>query len=83
MSKDDKKGGKSKQHCGSKKGVMLAFGLTTLGTRVITAFSLAVIALSFCSIKKEAKLFNNCVEEYRNSGKSNSESVRFCNGGSI
>ena len=81
MSKEDKKDKKNKKPCNSKKGVMLAFGLTTLGARVISALSLAVIAFSFCSIKKEAKVFNNCVEEIREKGQSSSEAVRFCNGG--
>ena len=80
MSKEDKKK-KGKNACNSKKGVMLAFGLTTLGTRVISALSLAAIALSFCYIKKEAKSFNECVEEIRESGQTSSEAVRFCNGG--
>ncbi len=71
----------SKKKCRSKKGLMLAFGITTLGARVISAISLAAIALSFCTIKKEAKVFNECIEEIRNTGKSNSDAVHFCNGG--
>ncbi len=78
MSKGDKK---DKKNCGSKKGIMLAFGLTKLGTRVLSAFSLVVIAFSFCSIKKEAKVFSECVEEVRQSGNNTSDAVRFCNGG--
>ncbi len=78
MSKEHKKG---KKNCGTKKSVMLAFGLTTLGTRVISAFSLAAIAFGFCSIQKEARVFNDCVEEIRESGKNASDAVRFCNGG--
>ena len=70
-----------KKHCGSKKGVMLAYGVIQLGTSVVSALSLAAIALSFCSVKQEAKVFTNCVEEVRESGKSASSAVRFCNGG--
>ena len=70
-----------KKHCGSKKGAMLAYGVIQLGTGVISAFSLAAIALSFCSIKQESKFFTNCVEDVRESGKSTSAAVRFCNGG--
>ena len=70
-----------KKHCGSRKGAMLAYGVIQLGTSVVSALSLAAIALSFCSVKQEAKVFNNCVEEARESGKSASAAVRFCNGG--
>ncbi len=70
-----------RKHCGSKKGAMLAYGVIQLGTNVISALSLAAIALGFCSVKQEAKVFTNCVEEIRESGKSTSASVRFCNGG--
>ena len=70
-----------KKHCGNKKGAMLAYGVIQLGTSVISALSLAAIALCFCSVKQEAKIFTNCVEEVRESGKSASAAVRFCNGG--
>ena len=70
-----------KKHCGSKKGAMLAYGVIQLGTGVVSALSLAAIALSFCSVKQESKVFTNCVEEVRESGKSASAAVRFCNGG--
>ena len=72
---------KEKKHCGSKKGAMLAFGGIQLGSGIVSALSLAAIALSFCSVKQEAKVFNDCVEEVRESGKSASAAVRFCNGG--
>ncbi len=78
MSKESKK---EKKNCGSNKAVMLAFGLTTLGTRILSAVSLAAIAFSFCYIKQEAKLFNQCVEQIKESGQSASDAVRFCNGG--
>ncbi len=70
-----------KKNCGNKKRAMLAYGVTQLGTSVVSALSLAAIALSFCSIKQEAKVFTNCVEEVRGSGKSTSTAVNFCNGG--
>ena len=70
-----------KKNCGSKKGAMLAYGIIQLGTGVVSALSLAAIALSFCSVKQEAKVFTNCVEEVRESRKSASAAVRFCNGG--
>ncbi|ABX09400.1 hypothetical protein [Prochlorococcus marinus] len=70
-----------KKHCGSKKGAMLAYGFIQLGTGVISALSLSAIALSFCAIKQESKVFNECVKEFKGSGKSTSAAVRFCNGG--
>ncbi len=81
MSKDSKKQKKYKKDCSRKRGLMLAFGLTTLGTKVISALSLAAIALSFCYIKNEAKVFKECVEEIEESGRNTSDAVRFCNGG--
>ncbi len=82
MSKGDKKQKKNTKSCGSNKGAMLVFALSTLGSRAISAVALVAIALGFCSINKEAKVFNQCVEEIRDSGKSASAAVRFCNGGS-
>ncbi len=70
-----------KKHCGSKKGAMLAYGVIQLGTSVISALSLAAIALNFCLVKQEAKVFASCVEEVRESGKSASNAVHYCNGG--
>ena len=72
---------KDKKKCVGKGKVMLAYGFIQLGSSVISALALAIIALSFCSLKKEAKVFNECVEELQASGKSTSNSVRFCNGG--
>ncbi len=69
------------KNCGKKKGVMLAYGSLQLGTSIISAISLAAVALSFCSIKKESNLFVECVEEVRENGNSASQAVRFCNGG--
>ena len=52
-----------------------------LGSSVISAIALAAIALSFCSVKQESKVFNECVEEVKATGQSSSNAVRFCNGG--
>ena len=81
MSKEDKKEKKNKKECKRRKGIMLAFGLTTISTRVVSALSLAAIAFSVCSMKKEANLFNNCVEEITEAGQSTPEAVKFCYGG--
>ncbi len=67
--------------CGKKGTAMFAYGIIQLGSSVVSAVALAAIALSFCSLKKEAKVFNECVEEMQESGKSSSSAVRFCNGG--
>ena len=72
---------KDKKKCGGKGKAMFAYGILQLGSNVISALALAAIALSFCSLKKEANIFNACVEEMQASGKSTSNSVRFCNGG--
>ncbi len=66
--------------CTSKKGAMLAYGVIQLGTSVVSAVSLAAIALGFCAVRQEAKVFTECVEEIRESGKSTANAVRFCNG---
>ncbi len=67
--------------CGKKKGLMLAYGLIQLGTRVISALALTAIACGFYSLKQEAKVFTDCVEEATEIGKTTLEGVRFCNGG--
>ena len=72
---------KDKKKCGGKGKAMFAYGIIQLGSSVLSAVALAAIALSFCSLKKEAKLYNDCVEEVQASGKSSSSAVRFCNGG--
>jgi len=72
---------KNKKKCVGKGKAMFAYGIIQLGSNVISAIALAAIALSFCSLKKEAKVFNECVEEIQGSGKSSSSAVRFCNGG--
>ena len=72
---------KDSQKCGKNKKVMLAYGLLQLSSSVVSALALAAIAVGFCSLKQEAKVFNECVEEVRDSGKNVSSAVRFCNGG--
>ena len=72
---------KEKQKCGGKGKAMFAYGIIQLGSSVISALALAAIALSFCSIKKEATVFNECVEEVKSNGKNSSSAVRYCNGG--
>ena len=76
---DENSNGKKK--CGGKGKAMFAYGIIQLSSSVISALALATIAFSFCSIKKEARIFNECVEEVQANGKSASKAVRFCNGG--
>ena len=71
----------SQKKCTGKGKAMFAYGIIQLGSTIISAVALSAIALSFCSLKKEAKFFNECVEEIKASGKSSSKAVRFCNGG--
>ena len=70
-----------KKKCGGKSKAMFTYGIIQLGSSVVSAVALAAIALSFCSVKQESKVFNECVEEVQATGKSSSDAVRFCNGG--
>ena len=72
---------KNKSKCRGKGKVMLIYGVIQLGSSVVSALALAAIALSFFSLKKEATVFHECVEEVQANGKSGSSAVRFCNGG--
>ena len=72
---------KDKKKSGGKGKAMFAYGIIQLGSSVVSAVALAAIALSFCSVKQESKVFNECVEEVQATGKSSSDAVRFCNGG--
>ena len=70
-----------KKKCSGKGKAMFAYGIIQLGSNVVSAVALAAIAISFCSLKQESKVFNECVEEIQATGKSSSDAVRFCNGG--
>ena len=70
-----------KKKCGSKNKAMLVYGIIQLGSNVVSAAALAAIALSLCSVKKESKVFNNCVSEIQMNGMNSSEAVHYCNGG--
>ena len=70
-----------KKNCGGKSKAMFAYGIIQLSSSIVSAVALAAIALSFCSLKQESKLFNECVEEIQSTGKNSSDAVRFCNGG--
>ena len=69
-----------KKKCSGKGKAMFTYGIIQLGSSVVSAVALAAIALSFCSLKQESKVFNECVEEIQATGKSSSDAVRFCNG---
>lgn len=71
----------TQQSCGSKKKAMLAYGIVQISATVVSALSLAAIALGLCAVKQESKMFNGCVTEVTTSGMSNAEAVRYCNGG--
>ena len=72
---------KTEKKCSGKGKAMFAYGIIQLGSNVVSAVALAAIAISFCSVKQESKVFNECVEEIQATGKSSSDAVRFCNGG--
>ena len=67
--------------CGGKNKVMLAYGVIQISATVVSAISLAAIALGLCAVKQESKAFNGCVQEVIAEGKTNAAAVRFCNGG--
>ena len=64
-----------------KNKVMIAYGVIQLGSRVVSAVALVVIAIGFCSLKKESNFFNECVQEIKATGSPTADSVRFCTGG--
>ncbi len=72
---------KDLKKCYGKKNIMLAYGFIQLGSSLVSALALAAIAFGFCSVIKESKLFNKCVIEIIEDGGTNSEAVRYCNGG--
>ncbi len=72
---------KESKKCGEKKRLMIAYGFIQLGSSFVSAVALAAIAFSFCSLKKESKVFNSCVTEIVENGNTNAEAVRYCNGG--
>ena len=70
-----------KKSCAGKGKVMFTYGILQIGSSLISAISLALIAISLCSLKSESKNFNNCVEEKIEQSTSISDAVNFCNGG--
>ncbi len=71
----------SNPSCGGKKKAMLAYGVIQISATVVSAISLAAIALGLCAIKQESKAFSSCVAEVSAEGKNNAAAVRYCNGG--
>ena len=71
----------NKQSCSSKKRAMLVYGLVQVSATVVSAVSLAAIAVGLCALKQESRLFNGCVETIVSEGRSQAEAVRYCNGG--
>ena len=67
--------------CGGKNKAMLAYGVIQISATVVSAISLAAIALGLCAVKQESKAFNGRVQEVIAEGKTNAAAVRFCNGG--
>ncbi len=72
---------KDSKKCGGKNKIMIAYGFIQLGSSFVSALALAVIAFSFCSLKKESKAFNSCVTETFENGSTKAQAVRYCNGG--
>ena len=72
---------KEKKSCSGKSKAMFTYGILQLGSSLVSAISLALIALSVCSLKGESKNFNNCVEEKVEQSFTISDAVNYCNGG--
>ena len=70
-----------KKSCSKRGKAMFFYGILQLGSSLISAISLALIAFSLCSLKSESKNFNNCVEEKIEQSTTISEAVSYCNGG--
>ena len=75
---EEKKGSKT---CSGKNKAMFAYGIIQLGSSFVSALALVAITFGFCSLKKESKFFNECVEEIVSTGSGKADAVRFCNGG--
>ena len=71
----------NQQTCGGKKRAMLAYDLVQISATVVSAVSLAAIAVDLCAVKQESRLFNGCVVTVVAEGRSQAEAVRYCNGG--
>ena len=69
------------QSCGGKKKAMLAYGVVQISATVVSAISLAAIALTLCPLKQQSSAFNGCVTEMIAQGEPNAQAVRYCNGG--
>ena len=74
---------KPKKTCAGKQKAMLAYGVIQISATVVSAISLAAIALGLCAVKQESKAFNGCVEEVIAAGRTNAQAVRYCNGGRV
>ena len=74
---------KESKRCGGKKKFMFAYGFIQLGSSFVSAVALTAIALGFCSLKKDSKIFNNCVSEIIENGNTTAEAVNYCNGGGL
>jgi len=72
---------KTSKSCNGKSKAMLAYGFIQLGSSFVSALALVAISFGFCSLKKESKFFNQCVEEIVSTGSGKADAVRFCNGG--
>jgi len=72
-----------KKSCVSKGKSMFIYGVLQLGSSLVSAISLALIAFSLCSLKTESRNFNNCVEERIEQSTSVSAAVNYCNGGNL
>ena len=67
--------------CGGKKKAMLAYGVIQISASVVSAISLAAIALSLCAVKQQSEAFSTCINQSIEQGLEQAQAVRYCNGG--
>ena len=71
---------KKNSSCNGKSKIMLSYGLLQLSANLISAISLAVIAISLVSIKNDANLFKSALRETSETFNSISDSDSYSNG---
>ena len=70
-----------KKGCAGKKKAMFAYGVIQISTSVVSAISLAAIAVSLCVVRQQSKAFNTCIDQGIERGLEQAQAVRYCNGG--
>ena len=72
---------KKSSSCKGRRMLWFAFYAAGIAKRGIAAIALVAISIKMQPLQYQSRFFNACVEEIAETGKSISDSVRFCNGG--